>query len=161
VPDPFLGTSQNEFTVKSGKIPKKGRFMNNLLLLFNHELNSEQEADARNRLNVDAFLYPPEDIRALWRQIPTEEVSLGSYLEPVRQWMHQVGKPGDYVLIQGDFGACYIAVQAAFHHGMIPVYATTRREATETRLPDGTVQLTHRFRHAGFRRYELLPPDPP
>jgi len=133
--------------------------MSRLLLLFNHELNLEQEADARRSLHVDGFLYPPADIRDIWRQIPTEKASLGAYLNPVREWLRQVGEPGDYVLIQGDFGACFILVQAAFHRGMIPVYATTRREAIETRLPDGTVQLTHRFRHAGFRKYEQIAPD--
>jgi hypothetical protein len=37
--------------------------------------------------------------------------------------------------------------------GLIPVYSTTSREAVEKHHPDGSVELTHRFRHGLFRRY--------
>ncbi|WP_211232801.1 CRISPR-associated protein Csx20 [Desulfatirhabdium butyrativorans] len=128
--------------------------MSQLLLLFNHELTLVQKADARQRLGVETFLSPPEEIRALWCQIPPELDHLADYLASVQQWLQTHGKPGDAILIQGDFGACFYMAQAAFSLGLIPVYATTRREAVETPMPDGSIQLTHRFRHAGFRRYE-------
>jgi hypothetical protein len=38
---------------------------------------------------------------------------------------------------------------------MIPVYSTTSREAVEVHHEDGSVELTHRFRHRMFRRYGL------
>ena len=62
-------------------------------------------------------------------------------------------KKGDYILIQGDFGACFLMVQFAFEKGFIPIYSTTEREAVETHGEDGSVSLTHRFKHRIFRRY--------
>ncbi|MEA3280185.1 MAG: CRISPR-associated protein Csx20, partial [Thermodesulfobacteriota bacterium] len=59
----------------------------------------------------------------------------------------------DYVLIQGDFGACYIMVRFAFEKGFVPVYSTTRREAVEKQQSDGAVKLVHQFKHQVFRKY--------
>ena len=60
---------------------------------------------------------------------------------------------GDYALIQGDFGACYIMVNFAFEQGLIPIYSTTVREAIEEPKDDGSVKLVHQFNHQIFRRY--------
>jgi len=59
----------------------------------------------------------------------------------------------DYVLIQGDFGACYIIVNFAFEIGLIPIYSTTRRAAVEKHENDGSVKLIHQFNHQMFRKY--------
>ncbi len=37
--------------------------------------------------------------------------------------------------------------------GLVPVYATTRRESVEERLPDGDGRTVRRFKHVRFRRY--------
>lgn len=84
---------------------------------------------------------------------PAGSPGLADYLAPVRDWLAQTAQPGDYVLIQGDFGATYLMVRYALENGLIPVYATTRREAHETLQPDGSVRLTHTFRLQQFRRY--------
>jgi len=128
--------------------------MTQLLLLFNHHLTPAQEADAIDTLCIDAVVLPPDDICRLWSQIPPELPCLTDYLHPVRSWFETQAEPGDHVLIQGDFGACYWAVQTAFAMGLVPIYSTTRREAVENHLADGTVQLTHHFRHVMFRKYE-------
>lgn len=128
--------------------------MKTLLLLFNHQLTLPQEADAIDTLGVEDIVSPPDDLRRLWGQIPPELTSLADYLKPVQSWLEKQSKPGDFVLVQGDFGACHWIVQAAFALGLVPIYATTRREAVENHLPDGTVQLTHQFRHVIFRKYE-------
>ena len=65
----------------------------------------------------------------------------------------KAAKPGDHVLIQGDFGACCLFVQLALEKDLIPIYSTTRREAQETPQPDGTVKTVHHFRHRRFRRF--------
>jgi hypothetical protein len=124
-----------------------------LFLLFNHSLTSIQEEDARNRLGISRIIAPPEPVSALWRQIPTELEALEGYLAPVEEWLKEKAKPGDYVLIQGDFGACYLMVRYAMQIHLITIYSTTRRDAEEEPALNGNVTLTHRFRHVAFRRY--------
>jgi hypothetical protein len=100
----------------------------NLFLLFNHRLTPTQEADSINALDIKAFISPPDEISRLWRQIPPELTRLADYLKPVQFWLENQSKPGDFVLVQGDFGACHWIVQVAFALGLVPIYATTRRE---------------------------------
>ena len=69
--------------------------------------------------------------------------------------MAEAASAGDYVLIQGDFGACYLMVNHVLDRECIPVYATTERQAKETRLEDGRVELTHTFQHVRFRQYGM------
>jgi hypothetical protein len=45
------------------------------------------------------------------------------------------------VLIEGDFGACYLMVRFALEKGLVPLYSTTRREAEERYDADGSVRL--------------------
>ena len=130
--------------------------MPNLFLLFNHRMTPDQEADARHSLGVVEFIEPPADIQALWGQIPPEYEMLSAHLQPVRIWLATQAHSQDYVLIQGDFGACFYMAQVAFELNLRPLYATTRRDAIEEYLPDGSVRLTHRFRHIIFRKYERL-----
>lgn len=127
--------------------------MPRLFLLFNHELTPEQEAAAREELGVTDILAPPPELQVQWRQIPPELPGVAAYLKPFRDWLRQAARPGDYLLVQGDFGATYLMVQFAVAQGLIPIYATTRRQAQEERQPDGAVRLVHHFRHQRFRRY--------
>ena len=127
--------------------------MPQLHLLFNHHLTPAQEADAKEHLGAETFFYPSDDIRSLWSQIPPDLTSLSDYLRPIHTWLETQAVVGDFVLIQGDFGACYTMVQASFQLNLIPIYSTTRREAVENQLPDGSTQLTHQFRHVIFRKY--------
>jgi hypothetical protein len=126
---------------------------NTLFLLFNHHLTEVQEQDARNTLGVLRIVPPPEAVAALWSQIPTELESLDGYLDPVKEWLKQVAIPGDYVLIQGDFGACYLVVSFAFGNGFIPIYSATKRDAVEKPDAEGVIRITHRFNHKRFRKY--------
>ena len=50
-----------------------------------------------------------------------------------------------------------LSVAFAVQHKLIPVYATTRRDVVETRLPDGTVQIRRTFQHVRFRKYQYTP----
>jgi hypothetical protein len=124
-----------------------------LFLLFNHALTPEQQTDARASLDVGEVVEPPEAISGLWSNLPPESERLFDVLGPVRQWLAENARPGDYVLIQGDFGACWLMVKYAREHGLCPVYSTSRREAREERLEDGSVRLVHHFRHVRFRVY--------
>jgi hypothetical protein len=124
-----------------------------MFLLFNHRLTPAQESDAYASLGVECIVNLPADLKALWSNIPAELKEIYDYLEPLRKWLSSQARPGDYALIQGDFGACYLMVSHAFDLGLIPVYSTTCREVTERLLPDGKAELTHLFSHRIYRRY--------
>jgi len=127
--------------------------MSNLFLIFNHEITSIQESDARRSLGVEQITDLPADLKELWRQVPPDLTEISSYLGPVKTWLEQQAAESDYVLIQGDFGACYIMVNYAFEIGVIPIYSTTMRDATEEYDQDGSIRLIHQFKHQAFRGY--------
>lgn len=127
--------------------------MPRLLLLFNHTLTAMQEEDARKSLGVGEIILPPRHVNELWSQIPPDVGKLAALLAPINTWLDDAATVGDYVLIQGDFGACYIMVQYAVENDLIPVYSTTCRDAVEKHRADGTVEIVHAFRHVCFRRY--------
>lgn len=129
---------------------------NTFFLIFNHELTPAQRADATISLGVTQVAELPAALKRLWEQIPPDLDALGAYLEPIRRWLADQAQKGDYVLIQGDFGATYILVNAAFEMGLIPVYSTTERLATEIRNDDGSMETIHRIKHVSFRKYEVL-----
>lgn len=124
-----------------------------LFLLFNHTLTETQEADARQNLGVAAIVLPPPEIRRLWGEVPPEADSLADHLAPICAWLAQESKPGDYILIQGEFGATWIMVNEAASIGLVPIYSTTKRMTEEVDLPGGEVDIRHRFVHVRYRRY--------
>jgi len=124
-----------------------------LILLFNHRLTKKQEEAARQTLNVTRIAEPPADLAQLWRHVPPERVEIQDYLAPIRQWLTSKARAGDYVLIQGDFGATYLMVTYAIENGYVPIYSTTCRKAIEKDKDDGSVELQHNFYHRIFRRY--------
>lgn len=125
-----------------------------MLLLLSHKLTEEQKEDANTALGVREFLALPDDLQNLWMQITPTKTVLSEYLEPIRSWINENAGHGDYVLIQGDFGAVYSMVNYAFSVGLIPVYATTERMAVEKLMPDNVVKSERLFKHKMFRRYE-------
>ncbi|MFH1122583.1 MAG: CRISPR-associated protein Csx20, partial [Pseudomonadota bacterium] len=104
-------------------------------------------------LGVTQVVNLPAELRALWSNIPPSLTSLSEYLASIRAWLVEHAAPGDYVLIQGDFGATYLIADFALRNGLVAVYSTTTREATETIQPDGTVELMHHFKHQIYRNY--------
>ena len=126
-----------------------------LFLIFNHQITDLQKDDAVNSLGTSLTKDLPRDLKELWSRIPPEMPEVVPYLEPIRKWLRAEAIKGDYVLIQGDFGACFIIVNFALAQGLIPVYSTTEREAVEEHEDDGTIKLTHQFKHHIFRRYGI------
>ena len=127
--------------------------MSDLFLIFNHEITPVQESDARNSLGVEKITDLPPDLKELWRQVPPDFAEISGYLGPVKTWLKLQAAKNDYVLIQGDFGASYIMVNFAFEIGVIAIYSTTTRDATEEYDKDGSVRITHQFKHKAFRKY--------
>ena len=124
-----------------------------LYLIFNHQITVRQKQDAQESLGVDKIIELPPVLDTIWRQIPPDLESIKNYLDPVKDWLALYSQKNDYILIQGDFGACYIMANFAFRIGLIPIYSTTERKAVEEHDDDGTVKLTHHFQHRIFRRY--------
>ncbi|MEA3429231.1 MAG: CRISPR-associated protein Csx20, partial [Thermodesulfobacteriota bacterium] len=112
-----------------------------------------QKEDAHLSLGVEQITDLPQDLKKLWRQVPPVLSEISNYLEPVKTWLKSQAAKNDYVLIQGDFGACYIMVQFAFENGFLPLYSTTRREVVEEQQSGGAVKLVHNFKHQSFRKY--------
>ncbi len=129
--------------------------MSDLFLIFNHEITPVQESDARNSLGVEKITDLPPDLKELWRQVPPDLAEIIGYLGPVKTWLKSQAAQNDYVLIQGDFGASYIMVNFAFEIGVIAIYSTTTRDATEEYDKDGSVKLVHQFKHEIFRKYGI------
>lgn len=126
---------------------------NTLFLIFNHQITPQQAEDARLSLGVRDIIQMPDDIKAIWGNVPPHLFQIGTYLEPVKTWLASQAEEGDYVLIQGDFGACYLTANFAFEKGLVPIYSTTRREAADEYQADGSVKMVHQFKHQIFRKY--------
>ena len=102
-----------------------------LFLIFNHEITGVQEKDALSSLGVDVIEDLPGDLKALWRQVPPALPRIRGYLRPVMEWLGARAEKGDYVLIQGDFGACFIMVNFALE------------KLSETKGQDETAKAIH------------------
>jgi hypothetical protein len=127
--------------------------MARLLLLFNHTLTMAQHDAASRELGITQLVTPPLPLQQLWSNIPPETERLLPLLEPLANWLNDAGRQGDYVLIQGDFGACFLMINQALQKGLVPIYSTTTRQAIEAHLDDSSVQLEHTFKHVRFRTY--------
>jgi len=134
--------------------PRKGRpTVPAIFLLMNHKLTDAQEQDARASLRVNRILELPMEHKQIWNQIPAEPDAIKPVLEPICHWLDQQARSGDFLLVQGDFGACHLMVKYAVEKQLVPVYSCTRRDAAEEHTPEGAVIMRHRFRHVRFRRY--------
>lgn len=63
------------------------------------------------------------------------------------------GMEPDAVLLQGEMGLTYCLTHALLRCGVTVLHATSRREAVERVLPDGTTEKTARFAFCRFRAY--------
>lgn len=126
----------------------------NLFLFFSHSLTEDQTKDATNTLGITQVIKLPEALQKQWSQVPAEIAELGGYLPQFVDWLQAEARPGDYALIQGDFGMTYAMVNACKEMDLLPIYATTRRESQESVNEAGEVIKTLRFKHIRFRKYE-------
>jgi hypothetical protein len=123
-----------------------------MILLFSHKLTKEQQSDAIATLKVKEFIYLPDNLQSLWSNIPPDIDDLDKFLEPIKDFLKQNVKEGDFVLIQGDFGATYKMVNFVKKLSATPIYATTKRE-TQEKLIDNKIIKTSIFKHIAFRSY--------
>jgi len=127
--------------------------MKKLFLLISHKLNSSQKESARKLYKVDEFVYLPLDLQSLWSKVPPNIEKIREYLAPLKSYLKSNANNEDIVLIQGDFGTTYHMVDFAKKRGLIPIYATTKREVKEY-MKDEKLIKESIFEFERFREYE-------
>ncbi|MFY9177648.1 MAG: CRISPR-associated protein Csx20 [Caldicoprobacterales bacterium] len=123
-----------------------------MLLIFSHELTDRQKQEAKERLGITKFLALEDELLKIWTNIPPELDDLEEYLDGIMEWIDLKGRPGDYALVQGDFGATVSIVSHCKAKGIIPVYATTSRRILEEKIGE-EVRISREFSHVKFRKY--------
>ncbi len=117
---------------------------------MSHALTPLQIEDAKQNWDVD-------DIKKIpcpqWGRIPPDIESVCDAILPAKRFLRKESKPGDLLLVQGDFGATVNMIGFARLLGLIPVYATTKRMIQE-RIEGDQIVTTRRFEHVRFREYE-------
>jgi hypothetical protein len=96
----------------------------------------------------------PYNLKSIWSNIPADIASLKNYLNPIREWLIKNVKPGDYILISGDFGATYLMVDLAFQLRCHPIYATSERQVIKEVKNNKEIIFNRKFVHIKFREYE-------
>ena len=123
-----------------------------MYLLFSHKLTKEQELDAKNTLNIEEFVYLPDNLQKLWSNIPPDINDIDRFLNPIKDFLKQNINEKDFVLIQGDFGATCKMANFVKTLNATPIYATTIRDAKEE-LINGNIVKTSIFKHVKFRSF--------
>jgi len=124
----------------------------NFLLIFSHTLTDLQIEDAQS-MNITSFVYLPEDLQNIWSNIRPDGDLPVSDLDRIVDWIDANSGEGDFALVQGDFGATYYIVNRCFEMGLVPVYSTTKRIASEENISASEVGRQSVFEHVDFRRY--------
>ena len=124
--------------------------MKTMFVLMSHDLTPAQKEDARMRWGVEEFVTVPA---ARWSQIQADAESVCPHVEDAKRFLDGKAGEGDILLVQGDFGATVNMVAYARSRGLVPVYATTKRETRE-RVEGDSVVTVRVFTHVRFRVYE-------
>lgn len=126
-----------------------------MLLIFSHELTENQKKEAIEKFGVVKFVSMDNTLLNKWANVPPQLDSLSEYLSDVVAWIEKTAQPGDYALVQGDFGATMFVVDFCMSRDIIPVYATTERKVVEKKTGE-TIKLSREFEHVQFRKYQLV-----
>lgn len=124
----------------------------NMLLVFSHEITKKQKEEAKERFGTNNFIGLNDELLKKWSNVPPNLKGLEKYLEDIIEWIKENSKEGDYVLVQGDYGATIYVVNYCIEEGLVPVYATTKRKVVEKKVGE-KVKLSREFEHVMFRKY--------
>lgn len=122
--------------------------------LLNHILTQKQLDELNNKFGSAEVVYPQESLARLWAQIPPEK-SNSEIIESVVRWLKDNAESGDFFIVQGEFGSTFTLVDYALKNSLVPIYATTRRIAKESRSGE-TVRREYVFEHVCFKKYEYF-----
>jgi len=127
--------------------------MKQLALLFSHNLTNDQKEDIEENLKVNTLYNLPDNLQKLWSQVPThQDLDFNEYLEEIKTFLSTSLVEGDYVLIQGDFGATYHMVNFAKEEGFVAIASVNKRVSKE-KIENGIVKKYSEFKHECFREY--------
>lgn len=129
--------------------------MKKLFLLFSHILTKEQKKDAIEKFNICEFIYLPQKLQNIWSNIPPDKDLDFLLFKDIQEYIIKSLSKGDFILIQGDFGATLYMVNWALNQGYIPIYSTTERYYENYENEDGSITNIHRYKHVMFRKYKL------
>ena len=126
--------------------------MSRVFCLMNHSLTQKQIAELTDVYKCKEIVYPDETVSSLWSQVnSTNEKDV---IQSVIFWL-KAAKDGDYLIIQGEFGLTFTLVDYALKEKLIPIYATSKRIAKESRVGE-TVHREYIFEHICFKKYEYF-----
>lgn len=128
--------------------------MSKAFCLLNHELTKNQKNELSTDFLVSEIIYPSEEISKLWSQIPASNAVDRTIIKKIIDWLSSAEK-NDVLIVQGDFASTFIIVDFALKNGLIPICATTKRVAKESRQGE-TVKREYIFEHVCFRKYEYF-----
>lgn len=120
-----------------------------LFILLNHELTDAQKSEAKERFDIENFVNITNE---KWSNIPPDMDNINEFLSEFAFTLKSNAKKGDYLFIQGDFGATYALVRFALNLGIIPIYATTKRILVEA-IENGVKIIKKSFIHERFREF--------
>lgn len=124
-----------------------------MLAIISHRMMKQQIDEAKEILKVDSIIELPQEFKNIWGNIEPKGPLPIELLKRMINWIDSNSSSGDYVLVQGDFGATYYIVDYCFKSDRIPIYATTKRETNEM-LENGAVIVSRIFKHINFRNYQ-------
>ena len=138
----------------SKPVALRRRNMSKAFCLLNHELTQNQIKELKEEFSVLEIVYPPEEISKLWSQIPAIKNVDKSIINKITNWLLPAENQ-DVLIVQGDFALTFIIVDFALKKVLVPICATTKRVAKESRQGE-TVKREYIFEHVCFRKYEYF-----
>lgn len=138
----------------SKTVALRRRNMSKAFCLLNHQLTQNQIKELKEGFSVLEIVYPPEEISKLWSQIPATKTVDKSIINKITNWLLPAENQ-DVLIVQGDFASTFIIADFALKKELIPICATTKRVAKESRQGE-TVKREYIFEHVCFRKYEYF-----
>lgn len=123
-----------------------------MFVIFSHKLTNTQIEDAKKSLRVSKFVYLPKELQDLWSNVDQSQ-NINDFLLPIKKFIAKNYKEGDYVLIQGDFGATYNLVTFCKEKGYKAIYSTTIRNSKEIIRNNSKVEKISCFSHISYKEY--------
>lgn len=124
--------------------------MKTVYLVFSHTLTAAQREELL-RAGISDAIALPEELQFQWSHVPAGQGA--AIAARVAAYLDRNAKAGDWVLVQGAFGASFALADYCLQVGLVPVYAETERISSEVLGADGTVVKTSVFQHRGFVPY--------
>ena len=127
--------------------------MKQVFVLINHTLTERQNLELKRLYGSDCqLIFPPEEIKAYWAQIPPKPFIESNKIQEIVTWLGKANN-NDVLLVQGDFGATFLIVDYALKNGLVPIQSVTKRIETEEYYGE-KVYKHYVFEHECFREYK-------